>query len=353
MKTKNLLSLLAFAGILIFASCKKEDPSPLTKDEAVTKLTTIDNGYSADITELNTNQGYKVENVINDMNLPFGSLPNKSSGNAKSFLKKQNDLLAKAGLSKSMIDINPDFTFSPGTYTYNKTTNDFTKTGSTPTNQMVLLFPYPLTNTTNNATLTIYDYLSTTILGTTYPTQVKGKIEIGGQVIWTMEITASYSNLTNYNLNVITTIGKFVFTQQASLNVTTSQITTTALEGLKKDGAIIYQFSSNGTFKPSQNNLAATIEAKIIIKDIEIRITYTFDFSTYQNVTDPNTIQKISVYTTGGAKIGDVKLVKVNNEWVPYIYFNNGDNKPVSDYFHDLLMLINGFMDGLFSNPTN
>ncbi len=353
MKTKNLLSLLAIAGLMIFASCEKDDPSPLTKDQAVTALTTIDNGYATEVTEFTETQGYQVADALDGMELPFGSLPKKSSANAQTFLKEQKDILVKSALSKKFLDETPDFEFVPGTYTYEISTNSFTKTLSTPTDKMVLLFPFPISNTTNNATLTIYDYQSTTLLGSSIPTHLKGKIEIGGQTIWTMVATAAYNNLVNYNYSIVTTFGKFVSTRQYSINISNTQITSSALDELKKDGAIVYQFSSNGVYKPSQNSFTADINAKIIIKNIEIRIEFTFDFYTYQNVTDPNTIEKISVYTTDGAKVGDIKLVKVENYWVPYIFFNNGESKPVSDYFHSLLDIIGGYMDSLYDNPDD
>ncbi|NVO10709.1 MAG: hypothetical protein HXX16_12150 [Bacteroidales bacterium] len=352
MKTKNLLSLLLIAVVLIFASCKKDDPSPLTKDQAVTALTTIDNGYATDVTDLAATQGHQVADVLDGMNLPFGSLPQKSSANAQTFLKEQKDILVESALSKRIVGGTPDFEFVPGTYTYEKSTNSFTKTLSTPTDKMVLLFPFPISNANNNATLTIYDYQSTTLLNSSVPTQLKGKIEIGGQTIWTIVATAAYSNLVNYNYNIVTTFGKFVSTRQFSINISNTQITSTALDELKKDGAIVYQFSSNGVYKPSQTSFTADVNAKIIVKNIEIRIEFTFDFNTYQNVTDPNTIEKISVYTTDGAKVGDVKLVKVENSWIPYIFFNNGESKPVSEYFHNLLEFIGGCMESLYYNPN-
>lgn len=351
MKTKNLLSLLAIAGLIIFASCKKDDPSPLTKDQAVTALTTIDNGYAIDISDLNEVQGYQASAALDEMNLPFGSLPQKSSANAQTFLKEQKNILAKYALSKNIVGGTPEFDFVPGTYTYEKGTNSFTKTASTPTDKMVLLFPFPISNTTNNATLTISDYQSTTLTGYIVPTQIKGKIEIGGQTIWTMVATAGYGSLVNYNYNIVTTFGKFVSTRQYSINFSNTQITSSALDELKKDGAIVYRFSSNGTYQLSQTSFTADVNAKIIIRNIEIRVEFTFDFSTYQNVTDPNTIQKISVYTTDGAKVGDVKLVKVENSWVPYIFFNNGESKPVGEYFHNLLEVLGGYFDSLFENP--
>jgi hypothetical protein len=354
MKTKTLLPLVALVSVMFFASCKKDDPSPLSKDEATAKLTSINEDYNSALIELNATQGAQVNSTMGSLILPFDALPIKSIRtnslvNDLSSLNSDPQLLKSKQLS--------DFIFANfvGTWDYYKTTHRFIQTTNIPNNQIILKFPHPYSNTTNNASITYYDYLSTTVLGSIKTTQIKADIKLGDSAVYTTVFTASYSSLTNTKYKLVNTYGNFVETTQYELNFSTSQIVLIISDELTKSGSTIYKTSSNSTFiyNNTSQSWATTISANIVVLSIEFRINLAFSSTDLTSPTyDPNNILKVTVYTTGGAKIGDIKKVKVNGDWVPYIFFTNGDSAPITSYgdrFND----INSFIAGLFDNrPT-
>lgn len=352
MKTKTLLSLLAIAGTIFFTSCKKDDPSPLSKEEATAKLNSIDGEYSTILTELSATQGNQVNSTMDDLYMPFDAFPMKSI-RPESVTKDPASTIPNLNLVKSKLFSDFVFTEYTGTWEYSKTSYRFIRTSSTPSNQIILKFPHPYSNSTNNASITYYDYLSTTILGSTVTTQLKADVKIGDQIVYSRVFTATYSSLTNTKYKLVNTFGQFIETTELDLNYSTTQISLNTSSSLTKNGNVVYKTTDNGVFKFNSTTQSwdVTVNANIVILSIEVRINLAFNTKDLTSSTyDPNNVLKVSIYTTSGAKIGDIKQVKVNGDWVPYIYFANGDNAPITNYGQNFSE-ITSFIKDLFNIP--
>jgi hypothetical protein len=156
------------------------------------------------------------------------------------------------------------------------------------------------------------------------------------------------------SLSFVSTLGTFTHTQSMSLVVSAGlnsySMTTTILDELKKGGDIIYSVSANIAMSESQTGYTVAVTAKVRIMDVEIR----YEINTNQNTdtTNPGNFMKVSVWTTGGAKVADVVFV-LNTEtqqYDPWLEFSDGSQVPVTEFFSPMLMdALDGFMS-LFGN---
>lgn len=348
MKTKNLLSLLAFVSILIFASCKKDDPSPLTKEEAQTAITTVDGSYNTIKAEYEASTGVLAQETISNLTLPFDA-PKKAPARLESIQKDFTRTIKPAfakGRSDEFIYFNfPEYV---GTWTYDTGTSSWTHT-TTPTDQVVIKFSY--NGGTNNGTLTYYDYQTKTANGEAYVSQLKAKVDIDGQAsnpVMSWVYTAS-KGLTNASVTFVYNIGVFTQTESYATDIVISNVSSRMNFSLsfevKKNGAVIYSTSANIAMSGTQNTYNATINAQVRVLDIIIK--WDIDMDNTTNTENPNNFMKISVWKTNGAKVADIVLV-YNTEiqdYEPYFKFIDGTTVKVSEYLHDLLYEIEDFMD--------
>jgi hypothetical protein len=371
MKTKNFLSLLAIVGILFFASCKKDDPTPLSKEEATAALNSVNTDYSTIRGQFEGSTAAAAQEAISNLNLPFNA-PKKAPAKPETFKQDVFNALKSAytrtkggGFDINTIDFNfPEYV---GTWTYNSSTFQFDHT-STPSDKVVILFPFN-GSATNNATLTYSDYLTGTYndgtSNVTYCKQLKAKVDIVGQTNPVMSwVYTSSQAMTETSMNAsasfVYNLGDFTQTQSATINLSVGLTSITAsasmLFEVKLDGAIVFSTSADMTMSGSQNNYTMVTNAQFRIMDIIIKWAINANNNTNFDG-DPSTYMQVSVWTAGGAKVADVVFVYdgVNLKWVPYLKYADGTQEKVTDRFGSdttpgtLAYEITSFIDSIMS----
>ncbi len=360
MKTKDFLALLAIAGIMIFASCKKDDPSPLTKEEATATLTTIDGNYTAEMASLEALPGKQSINAINDLGLPF-STPMKAPAMQKSFQKDMLKIYKPASYLASDGPF-PDFAFYENVGTWHYVSGYWKKTSTSPTDKIVIVFSFH--GGSENATLTYYGYDDKTITVTgktlTYMSQLSAKVDIVGETnpVMTWNYTASLSGSSSSGSGKIKfeyNIGEFSRTQSLSISqsvvgLTSMKATITMSDEVKRNSAIIYStsFTMNATGGQS-GSFSMTVNAKFRVIDIVVKYDIIMD-STTDFEGDPSHFMTVSVWTAGGAKIADVVFHNESGIWVAYFKFTDDSEVRVDSYLNEnLYSQLSGFTEEIMS----
>ncbi|MHC1704409.1 MAG: hypothetical protein AB9846_10915 [Tenuifilaceae bacterium] len=352
MKTKFLLSLLAIAGVMFVTSCEKDDPAPLSKEEATAALTSINNDFTAVQNEYNSSQGAKVMEAFDQLYIPFYA-PTKAPSQ-KEVLRNKLLTSLKPALTKGVDDPIIYFNFPEyvGTWTYNATNNTWAHT-STPNDKVVLIFPFIYNGVSKTATVTYYDFKTGTFSGESYVSQLKFKVEVGGVIVYSWIYTSSQT-VNSESASFEYTLGVFSesisYSGSVSLSSTSMKMNYTVTHTIKKNSETVYSTSATVTVSSNETgDYSMSINAQLRLFSIIIKWDIDVDENTNDN--DPNNYMKMSVWTTGGAKVGDVKLIysATEQDWMPYIYFADGTNAPVSSYFSEgLLDEIGDFMDSMF-----
>jgi len=360
MKTKNLLMLFALVGIIIFASCKKEDstPDPLTTDEATAVLTEISTNYSTDLNAFEASDANQAMNTVYDLNLPFSGGGMKAPLNQKivksEILKVFNP--SKGIKGGGLWDI--DLASNAGTWQLVEGT--WTKTSSTPTDKIVVIFSY--NGGTDNATITYYNYGTRTVsLGgesMTYMSSLSFKLDIVGEtnpvVAW--DYTGSMSMSTtvySMKMSFVYKLGQYTATQVLAMSETSTQAQSqyiySVLEEIKKGSDVLRGASFDITMTSNQAGEEFSVIAKYRVKNIIIKWVVTIDSDTNMSG-NPDDYMDISVWTASGAKVADVVFKLEGDYYVPYFKFTDGTEVPITDYLsEDLNTDIGDFMDGFMS----
>lgn len=355
MKTKSFLfSLILVAGLIGFNSCKDDDPSPLTQEEANVAIDDSQAQYVAATTEISESQGYKIQDQIDNMYLPFDSYskskkmlknlkvdPEKLKQVTEKLYKqvKSNDLNFNFGFISDVEDI--EFSDFAGTWDWSN--GEFVKTSSSPTDEIIFNFPYPIENATNNAKLTYYDCTVHSTYG--FITGIKGKIEIGGTEVFSFVYDLNYSTSEiSSNLNV--EFGAFEMISAFSIKETSISESMT----LKKDGSLLYKQSAKISFEEKTDDIAITIDAKMTIASLEFRMKITFNYSEIDQLDDPNDYISLSLYTTDGAKVGDFIFVynSADDYYTLYFVYTSGEQVPMEQIMSLFGDRLEGFYSELF-----
>lgn len=331
--------LLAIAGIITFASCKKDEtPAPLSKEEATSAITAVNSDYAATMSEIDALPGKQAIDAIDNLNLDFDT-PMKAPIKQESL---QTDILKVYKPSSSLMGDTPflDFLFTENIGTWHKVNGTWVKTADQ-TNKVVIVFSYK--GGTDNATLTYYDYATKTFnIGgesMTYMSQLSARVDIVGQtnpvVGW--NYTASMSgSATSYTMkmNFVYTLGIYSRTQSLSMafasGKTSSSINLSMLDEVKKNSEILYSTSISMTMKSATSSVTYAIDAKFRVKNIAIKWDINYDQNTNTNG-NPGNFMTISVWTTDGAKVADVIFVLEGDKYVPWFKYSDGTTEKVSD----------------------
>lgn len=342
MKTKTLLSLLALAGTMFFASCEK-DPSPLSKEEAVTKLTSVSTDFAAATSEFNVTPGKMVQSAFDVLPPAFTGAPKKVASRIDD---PNNELInsIKPYLSKTNGDgfmdffLDFEFTTNAGTWTYNANTGWSRNPNST--DKIILVFPY----NGGTATFTYSEYQTKTIGSETYLSHLKFTAVLSGQTtpVNAWEYTANRT-LTGGSAKFVYSIGKFTKTEAYTLNLSISEtawkMSFTMLVELKKEGSVIFSQSATVVMNEGQTGSTGAIIAKLRVMDIVIEYRITQDPNTNMDG-DPSKYMTVTVSTAGGAKIADVVFLYDNTsqQWLPNLKYADGTIVPVKDALNAALL---------------
>ncbi len=352
MKTKVLLSILLVAGA-VFTSCKKdEDPTPLTKDEAVVEIASLKTTYSTENNAMETNEGKKVFNNLSNMDLPFvmpdADQPIRSKIN--SFHPRME--MAKKGNVRAMqqsLVTRSEFVFSQyvGTWEWNKQTQEWNHT-STPTDKVVVKFAYPSTNATNNAAYTISKYtLASGLDGVSG--DYNANITVDGSIVWSIALSGSYaqstSSITAISNQTITYTSiaipkvSYEFKESTELkmsgNETAGNVSIKASSSIKKNGETLFSSDFTVTGKSSGTSGEMNLNGNLRIANVRFEFLVAYKGSVDTSM-DMNQYVTMNVYNASGSKIGYMKYETVNNITVLWFYYNNGDKVNAEEIFGEV-----------------
>ncbi|HUX53685.1 MAG TPA: hypothetical protein VMV56_04680 [Williamwhitmania sp.] len=349
MKTKNLLFISLVAGIFSFYSCSKDSSTPqLTNEQAQAEIGNVSTSYTDETTAMDNTQGMAVYNQITMLNLPF-TLPTEgdfSSANyVKSFTSRLSAVKGNNFTSMQMgFNFRRDFYLQDyvGTWEYNPQTQQFDHT-PTPSNVVVIKFPYPNSSATNNAIFTISKYTIVYNMGE-YSGDYQANLTLNGTEVWSVDYTAIAtisSTSTNFTQNVTINFAPYVYTESvilsSSFSETSATITGNASRTLKKNTDLLLSGTYNVSMSATKTNANFNITGDLTILTIRFHfvMAYSGDGSTTPNIND---LVKITVYNTSGAKVGEMKFVtNQDQELVLMFYFNDGTSVDASTLFGNVL----------------
>lgn len=356
MKTKSLFFILIlFVGLIGFNACQKDDeaPAPLTKEEAEVALSESDGQFATISGELEDNQAYNVQSYIDGLDLPFYGQPLKSSKFVKYNNKELKGIAEKfVGDSKSRNFI-PSFWFVYAVYelsdvtevfgTWNYSEGNFVKSSSSPTNEIVLNFPYPYDNASNNAKLTYYDFklLEGEVLS------FKGKVEVNSVTVFTFSLSTKYT-FTEFTQTLSASFGDFKFNLVQYMTFTQDYFIYKYTNTLEKSGKVVYKEYSK--IKANSETQQLTIEAVQTIGKLEFRFKLKTINGSFENFYQaPNDYLTMSLYTTGDAKIGDFVYVYNSEyeEWELYFEYTDGTQIALDSLDLSLEYRVWGFFEWL------
>jgi hypothetical protein len=354
MKTRKILALLAVASFCIFASCKDDEVSPLTAEEAQVEITSADDDFVAVRGEVFASTGMMAQEAIYDLELPFWP-PSKSAGiNNFNPFEFENGI---AQFAEGKGGYGPDylyFSFNEYVGTWEKEEGVWTKVSTTPTDKIVIEFSF--NGGVDNATLTYYDYQTQPIPYAdkgveTYISQLKAKIDVDGQAnpVMTWVYTANRT-LTGGAIKKITTFGSiFTLTEQMSVNTATSgNVSIEASFEVKKNGEVVYSKSFamtlEGMIKTISENYSISVNAQVRIMNMVIY--YTIFINQDTDTSNPGNFMTVTLKLTNGAKVAEVVFEGVENE--PYFKFSDGTKVKVMETLsEDLLYELEEFTESI------
>ena len=360
MKTKVLFSVLFATGVL-FSSCSKDDdPTPLTKDQAKVEIANLTETYATDSIAIINNEGMKAYDALSNLALPFvlpvtdlgGSVLSKVIARPDMDLVKKRDFRA---VQQRLISLS-GFVFSEYVGTWEQVNQVWTRTSTTPTDKVVVKFPYPSTNATNNAIYTISKY---TIVASDmgYSGQYNANLSISGSEVWSVALTgsSSSSSISGTSTVVYTSIAtpKVSYEQYESMelkisgNQVSGSVSFKASRSLKKNGSILLAANFTTTVSGSDTGVKIAMSGNVTIANIrfEFKLAYSGTSLSEDVVMDK---MQINVYNTAGAKLGSIELSKdlTGNTVATFVYVN-GDKEDAEVLFGKIFYKIQGLFEGL------
>ncbi|MBC7124777.1 MAG: hypothetical protein H5T24_04040 [Bacteroidales bacterium] len=357
MKMKRFtLFALFLAGMVSFVACEKDDTKDLNKDEAQQQITNAEQELLTKSNEIVATDGYKIQEYFaTQLSSPFYSKSNVSKSIVPSRFQKayeltrQNMLLENPEIEfyfdyfliEFFDDVKGTWTWSPNGWTHE----------STPTDKVIVKFPYPANNATNNVTITYYDFTTTLVYGETVPTGIKVKIEKDGTQVFSMVYSATIANMMKYSAKVTVTFGPFAISNEESYDASVNnKVLFSKNFTFKKDGKLFYSEDADLTITVESDESAdILITAKQIIGNLEFRLKIEANTSELETG-NPNDLASLSLYTTSGDKLGDFVWVLEGEDWVLYFNFNNGEQVKAETLMPLVAERFNSFIDDLFSN---
>jgi len=354
MKTRKILALLAVACICAFPSCKDDEVSPLSAEDAQLEITSADDDFVSVKGEVFTSTGMMAQETIYNLGLPF-SAPMKSL--AKSNFNQMEPATDIAQFAEGKGGYGPDYLYFPfNEYvgTWEKEEGIWTKVSATPTDQIVIEFSF--NGGVDNATLTYYEYQTKPVPYAvkgeeTYISQLKAKIDIDGQTnpVLTWVYTASRT-LTGGTVKEVTTYGSlFSLTEQMTVNSSVSGVVTVDyLFEVKKNGEVVYiksfAMTLEGMLSAKVENYSIDVTARVQI--FNTVIYYTIFINQDTDTSNPGNFMTVTLKLTNGAKIADVVFEGIENE--AYFKFSDGTKVKVVEFLsEELYYELDEFMDNI------
>lgn len=354
MKKISLFALL-LAGMFAFVSCEKDDSKNLSKDEAQQQIANVEQDLVTKSNEIVATDGYKIQDYYYGLPSPFVSKSNPVKAQGSSMAQRVMELASRnLMLQNPEIDFHIEYFiidyFNDVKGTWSWTPNGWSHE-TTPTDKVVVKFPYPQTNATNNVTITYYDFTTTLVYGVSEPTGIKVKIEDNGTQVFTLAYSATITNMMKYSTKVDVTFGTFSISAQESMD---ASVNNKMLMGksfvFKKDGKTFYSENADVSVTFLENNTADILmNAKQVIGNLEFRIKLDANTSAFETG-NPNDIISLSLYTTSGDKVGDFVFVQEGEDWELYFKFNNGEQVKAETLMPNISMRVLSFIEDVSSS---
>ncbi|GEM_PF-737551 len=357
---KTFMSILLMMGMFAFVACEKDGDQNLSKENAEVQISNTENELITKSNEIVATDGYKIqEYIFTELSNPFSvkSVPMKT-GNP-SMVQRVMDI-SRQNMMLDHPEINfyfdyfllENFNDLTGTWEWNPNTQSYDHT-STPTNEVVVKFPYPAGNATNNVTLTYYDFT----FSNDGITGIKIKIEKDGTQVFSFTYSATYA-MNGANINITATFGQFSITNAESYNMTMDNsgivVNYNKDFAFKKDGKLFYSEKADVALTGTdQNNMNFVMDAKQVIANLEFRLKIEGNPNEFETG-DPNEFVTFSLYTTSGDKVGEFVFVQeqVNggSEWVLYFKYNNGEQVNAETLMPYVTERVTSFINEVYSS---
>jgi len=352
MKRFTLLALI-MAGMFAFVSCEKDDTKDLSKDESEQQITIAEQDFQTKSTEIAATEGYQIQAYYGQMPSPFVGKTLTAKSEIPSVAQKMLDVVRSNSLLQNEIEfyyyyfLIENFNDVTGTWTWNPDTQWYDHT-STPTDEVIVKFPYPESSTTNNVTVTYYDFTSTSLDGETVPNGLKVKIEYNGNQVFTLAYTGSFTDWYKYSYKIDVAFGQFTISEEESYDESDTDFRYVANFIFKKDGKTFYSENLNYTATLlTDQSVKFLVTGTQVIGNLEFRMKLEGNSADIETG-DPNDFLSLSLYTTGGDKVGDFVFVEENYEWVIYFKFNTGEQELAETLMPEISELLSDFISNMF-----
>ncbi|HUX53684.1 MAG TPA: hypothetical protein VMV56_04675 [Williamwhitmania sp.] len=366
MKTQCLFIICLITVAFSVTSCSKDSPSDLTQSAGKTEINTAIVNYNMENAAIDSAQGLMVYNRLSSLSLPFsppsqGNLPSASSARSRSF---SSENLCLKNENPSSVSVQNAFGFRQGfniqnyvgTYEWDAQNHQFNHT-NTPTDQVIVKFPYPATGSTNNAVYTISKYTVTyDSEADSYKGDYIANITLDGNDIWSVNFSSTFQSTENLYTSHSSLTLKFAPYEYSELSdanspgtVDAGELSLKASRILKKASRTIVSgaYDVSGKYSGSSLNISASSDLTVM----NIYFHYTSSYSGNEVNYNSQDNLRIVVYNTGGAKIGEMKYVPdQDQELILMFYFNNGKSVYAEPLFDSILQEWYYFYDSMENN---
>jgi len=361
---KKLIALMLMFGSVFFFACEEDETEKLSKEDAVVELNNLDTEMSTYMEEMMNSDGIEAMDAL--MALMYIDDPFASSKSTKTnvipTIKQYLLPVNPEQHEKSALEVESfDFDSWVGTYTWNATLNYWEEAPNDPSDKIVLIFPTE-GSTTNNATITIYNYEEVEIPYTDYygtyydyyPTDVDADLYVDDIKVVDIDLQASWV-MTGDNAGDPTSLDISVYLLPFDFTGTFNQSSTSASIdfSINYDGAQIFSAGVDATFESSDMEdpltiggyiqlLAVKVEATVDVNGIETIFedleNQTSPYTTMDELTDAINDEINAVVKVDGAKAADIELLydETAEEMITVVLvFADGTVEPAEPYFAD------------------
>jgi hypothetical protein len=286
------------------------------------------------ITQLKDSEG---AGVIRDfLGLQDGEVVNET------WIEKILDgLESKVDLDGPTDDNRFNFNVNTGTYTWNASTETWSKT-SIPSDKIILNFPSKPTSITNNATLTVGPYTdeAVTIDGEAYylPKKFSATLLVDGQKIFSVDGSASYDEPIPVNINVSVFLKPFTYTVVGNRITPTkfnAAVTIANNNGCTTSASVDFEFTHSDYELIDLDKDVKSISATI--RHDNLKLVTNVNMSALSAIDDP-TVSQINAYVKtnvfyNDAKIGELILFDNGSEYKVHIIYKDGTQEDTDVYY--------------------
>ncbi len=361
MKTRYYFTIYLITIVFFSISCTKDNPSDLSASTAKTEISTLKVTYNVETTAMDSTQGMMAYDHLSSLRLPFlipsqGNLPSASSKRYFS-MRTFGYIGEKSSSIQKAFDLRINFQSYVGTYVWNPENHYFDYI-STPTDQIIVKFPFPASNTTNNAVYTISKY---TINYDAEADETEGdyfaNITLDGNEIWSVNYSSSFQmteSMYYFNQTIQIKFPPYEYDQTVELKSTgieSGDALAKVSRVIKKNSQKILSGNCDLSGKYSDSGSYIEMSTKGDFSIMNIRFHFVTSYSGDDGNFDLLNNLMVTVYNAGGAKVGEMKYI-LNQDQEPELmfFFNNGISVNADILFDYTLDNWYSFMDLMNSN---